>query len=238
VYNVADNGNFIIFTVTSISITGSGTQRRFVFGTSILASNGTIGGFLTIAYTKNGSSGTSGSSGSSGTGFNTVLNPGDHRILTSDGTTNRAQAESTFQYNSATGTVTQSNPVEGEPSYINFGITKTVNIGNGVNIGVFSMNEVSGVSMTVEYYIRKDSTGDSRAGTILVGWVSGGTGINQVSYMPITRTPSFPGNTNNGFLSAQVNISAISKLLSIMADTNDTVRSNHTVTLNVRLLTK
>jgi hypothetical protein len=43
--------------------------------------------------------GESGTSGTSGTGFNTVSNPADNRVLTSDGTTNAAVAESNLTFN-------------------------------------------------------------------------------------------------------------------------------------------
>jgi len=41
-----------------------------------------------------GTDGTSGTSGTSGIGFDTIINPGNNRVLTSDGSTNRAIAES------------------------------------------------------------------------------------------------------------------------------------------------
>ena len=55
---------------------------------------------------RNGTSGVSGTSGTSGTGFNTISTPGDNRILTSDGTTNSAVAESNFRYDSVAQTLT------------------------------------------------------------------------------------------------------------------------------------
>jgi hypothetical protein len=61
-----------------------------------------------------GSSGQSGSSGTSGTGFNTVSNPADNRLLTSDGTTNSANAESNLTFDGSTLTVTGDAVVTGK----------------------------------------------------------------------------------------------------------------------------
>ncbi len=49
-----------------------------------------------------GTSGESGTAGTSGTGFNTVSNASDNRILTSDGTTNAANAESNLTFDGST----------------------------------------------------------------------------------------------------------------------------------------
>ena len=53
-----------------------------------------------------GTSGTSGASGTSGTGFNTISNPSDNRILTSDGTSNAAVAESNLTFDGSNLVVT------------------------------------------------------------------------------------------------------------------------------------
>lgn len=67
-----------------------------VFGTS-----GTSGSSGTSGI--DGTFGTSGTSGSSGTGFNTILQPADYRILTATGSsTNQAVAQPNFTFNSLT----------------------------------------------------------------------------------------------------------------------------------------
>ena len=55
-----------------------------------------------------GSSGTSGTAGTSGTGFSSISNFGDNRILTSDGTNNAAVAESNLSFDGSTLSVTGS----------------------------------------------------------------------------------------------------------------------------------
>ena len=59
--------------------------------------NGTSGSSGT-----NGTSGSSGTNGTSGTGFNTIANPLDNRILTSDGTPNAANAEPNLTFDGNT----------------------------------------------------------------------------------------------------------------------------------------
>ena len=59
-------------------------------------------------------SGGSGTSGTSGTGFNAIANPSDNRILTSDGTTNAANAESNLTFDGNTFTVTGDTVITGK----------------------------------------------------------------------------------------------------------------------------
>ena len=60
-----------------------------------------------------GQSGSSGSSGSSGTGFTTISNAADNRLITSDGTSNSANAESNLTFDGSTLTVTGDTVVTG-----------------------------------------------------------------------------------------------------------------------------
>ena len=57
--------------------------------------NTTSQGITSVGF---GPMGRRGTSGTSGTGFNTVANPADNRILTSDGTTNAANAEANLSF--------------------------------------------------------------------------------------------------------------------------------------------
>jgi hypothetical protein len=72
-------------------------------------SSGTSGTSGTSGITgDSGSSGTSGTAGTSGTGFSSISNFGDNRILTSDGTNNAAVAESNLSFDGSTLSVTGS----------------------------------------------------------------------------------------------------------------------------------
>jgi hypothetical protein len=76
-------------------------------GTSGLTGNDGSSGTSGTSGTP-GSSGTSGTAGTSGTGFSTVSNTGNDRILTSDGTANAAVAETNLSFNGSTLFVTGS----------------------------------------------------------------------------------------------------------------------------------
>ncbi len=98
---------------TSGSTGSSGTSGETgSSGTSgSTGSSGTSGS--TGSSGTSGQSGSSGSSGSSGTGFTTISNAADNRIITSDGTSNSANAESNLTFDGSTLTVTGNTIVTG-----------------------------------------------------------------------------------------------------------------------------
>jgi hypothetical protein len=83
-----------------------------------------------------GTSGASGSSGTSGTGFSTVSNASDNRVLTSDGTSNAANAETNLTFDGSTLAVTgkvTATSFTGSLQYFEYDVN--TNTSHGIGIG-------------------------------------------------------------------------------------------------------
>jgi hypothetical protein len=90
-----------------------------------------------------GTSGESGTSGTSGTGFNTISNPGNNRLLTSDGTTNAADAESNLTFDGTNLSVNGNVFISGSIS-----VAGSASIVNTTNLTVFDPIIALGVSQS------------------------------------------------------------------------------------------
>ena len=89
-----------LLTDSGVPITYSTSGTSGIAGSSGTSGANGIAGSSGTSGTRgtSGTTGTSGTSGSSGTGFNTITNPVDNRILTSLGTTNTANAEANLTF--------------------------------------------------------------------------------------------------------------------------------------------
>ena len=119
----------------------------------------------------NGTSGSSGSSGTSGTGFTTVANAADNRILTSDGTANAANAEANITFDNSVLRVTGS-----------FGVTGNTSISAG-NLSIFTTNTPRRINLSVANGSKAAAIGIEAGGSIhsVVGIDTSGTDFLQVA---------------------------------------------------------
>ena len=148
----------LVFTSDGI---GGGTWSSVSFGTGgVSGTSGTSGTRGTSGTSGNtGASGTSGTSGINGTGFNTVSNPADNRILTSDGTTNAANAESNLTFDGSRLYVTGSAYISGTSGVLTVVGTSSnstifsvqgsygelFNVNDSLVGSLFSVNDISGL---------------------------------------------------------------------------------------------
>ena len=131
-----------------------------------------------------GTSGSSGSSGTSGTGFSTVQDPGLTRILTSDGTTDGAIAQSGLTYDGTQLKVSGDTIVYGD-NYVHS--TGQTSISSGTTI-ITTIPVSSGSSVNFEYVI-KNGSGYMRAGVVMSVWDNSNTTFTDYS------TPDLNGTT-------------------------------------------
>jgi hypothetical protein len=136
-----DNGTASIWNyITSMGANTSGTSGTSgSAGTS--GSSGTSGTSGSVGTS--GTSGESGTSGTSGTGFNTISNPGNNRLLTSDGTTNAADAESNLTFDGTNLSVNGNVFISGSIS-----VAGSASIVNTTNLTVFDPIIALGVSQS------------------------------------------------------------------------------------------
>ena len=143
--------------LSGLSGTSGTSGRSGTSGTSGLSgTSGTSGRSGT-----SGTSGRSGTSGTSGTGFSTITNTGDNRILTSLGTANTANAESNLTFDGTRLSVTGSAYISGTSGVL------TV-VGSSSNSTVFSVQGLSGELFNIN---------DSLIGSLF--------SVNDISGLPI-----------------------------------------------------
>ncbi len=124
VYTTDYTSTFVTHSLITKGYVDDGTASIWNYITSMGANTSGTSGTSGSAGTS-GTSGESGTSGTSGTGFNTISNFGNNRVLTSDGTTNAADAESNLTFDGTNLTVsgnvfiTGSISVAGSSSIIN-----------------------------------------------------------------------------------------------------------------------
>jgi hypothetical protein len=158
-------GCFVYCVASSIGTTV--TYNGVCSGTS--GSSGTSG--------TSGSSGTSGTSGSSGTGFNTVTNPGDNRILTSDGTSNGAVAESGLTYDGTYLTLIGAQKIQ-----------TTTQTGLTTDTTIYTLPTSGGCGAYYEYCITESATDAKRLGTVMAVWDSVGVQFTDTSTPDLNST--------------------------------------------------
>ena len=149
--------------------------------------------------------GYTGSTGPTGSGFNSITNASNNRILTSDGTSNSANAESnlTFDGNvlnvlssSGTGEVLKVGEVSSGVPIFSVAQEKYIKLQSLIvnnlssNSDIFTIADTSGGAAFYDYYIYSSSS-YYRAGTIIAVWNST---ANTVEYTE-TSTPDLAGST-------------------------------------------
>jgi hypothetical protein len=128
-----------------------------------------------------GTSGLSGTDGTSGTGFNTILNPADYRIITSTGSsTNSAVAQPNLTFNPNTGVLSVTGSFVLNTSTTSGLTTGTTNI--------VSFADSSGNGAYFDYHLSGFSN-ERRTGTIMSTWY--GTSVQFTD----TSTPDLNGST-------------------------------------------
>ena len=136
VYTSDYTGTFITQSLITKGYVDAGTSSIWNYITTMGANtSGTSG--------TSGYDGTSGTSGSSGTGFNTISNPGNNRLLTSDGTTNAADAESNLTFDGTNLSVNGNVFISGSIS-----VAGSASIVNTTNLTVFDPIIALGVSQS------------------------------------------------------------------------------------------
>jgi hypothetical protein len=153
-----------------------------------------------------GPQGNAGPIGPTGSGFNTIANPANNRVITSDGTPNSANAEPNLTFdgntlevlsNSSIGDVIKAGEVSyGVPvfsvnneKYIKIQSLIVNNVSTDTDI--FSIPDLSGGAAFYDYYIY-NATPSYRAGTIMAVW---NATANTVEYTE-TSTPDLNGTTS------------------------------------------
>jgi hypothetical protein len=166
-----------------------------------------------------GSSGTSGTAGTSGTGFNTILNPADYRIITATGSsTNSGVAQSNLTFNPNTGvlSVTGSAVIGSTAGGTLFSVNGTsgqlFSITDSLNGSLFSVNDISGLPILEVFSDNTTLIGDYQAPSLYTTKTvianSGTTSIYSIA------TASYTGafidyNVVNGSNARSGNVTAI-----------------------------
>jgi len=196
---------------TGIGITGA-TGTGSTGATGHTGPTGSTGIGITGATGPTGSTGnqgptgTTGATGPTGSGFNTISNPLNNRILTSDGSVNSANAETNLTFDGNTlnvlsssatgdilrvGEVTSGNPIFSvtQEKYLKLQSLIVNNLNS--NSDIFTIADTSGGAAFYDYYIYSSSS-YYRAGTIIAVWDSV---ANTVEYTE-TSTPDLAGSTS------------------------------------------
>jgi hypothetical protein len=135
--------NFAVLTITSTTLVTSSPYNYYSLVVDITYTTGNwnlsspdlvvlnfskSGGTGTRGTSGTSGTGTSGTRGTSGTGFSSILTPGNNRVLTSDGATNSAVAETNLTFDGSILTVNGDVVVSGDLTIS--GTTSTVNTQN------------------------------------------------------------------------------------------------------------
>jgi len=169
-------------TLTLVNITG-GTVEITGFTISTSGQTGTSG--------TSGTSGSSGTSGTSGTGF-AVQDSALTRVLTSDGTSYGAIAQSGLTYNGDQLTVSGNSIIYGN-QYVHS--TGETSVTSGTTI-ISTIPTSSGSSANFDYVIKNDS-GYMRAGIVMVVWDTTNTAYTDYSTTDLNgSTSSFIWNVD------------------------------------------
>ena len=138
--------NFAVLTITSTTLVTSSPYNYYSLNVDITYTTGNWNlsspDLVVLNFSKSGGTGTSGTRGTSGTsgtgtsgtrgtsgtGFSSILTPGNNRVLTSDGATNSAVAETNLTFDGSILTVTGDVVVSGDLTIS--GTTSTVNTQN------------------------------------------------------------------------------------------------------------
>jgi hypothetical protein len=188
---------------TGIGETGATGITGATGSTGDLGPTGPTGNTGFIGAT--GATGLTGSTGPTGPGFNSITNPSNNSVLTSDGTSNSANAESnlTFDGNvlnvlssSGTGEVLKVGEVSSGVPIFSVAQEKYIKLQSLIvnnlssNSDIFTIADTSGGAAFYDYYIYSSSS-YYRAGTIIAVWNST---ANTVEYTE-TSTPDLAGST-------------------------------------------
>lgn len=186
-----------------------------------------------------GPTGATGSTGPTGSGFTTIYNTGDNRVITSNGTTDSANAESNLNFDgntlqvlsgSATGSVLNVGEISsGKPIFSvgNEKYTKTQSLiidSVSTNTEIFSIADTKGGAAFYEYYVYNESS-SYRSGTIMAVWDSTS---EEVKYTE-TSTPDLNGSTSGISFSLYIT----SNNVILRADVSS---GNWSIRLGVRLI--
>jgi hypothetical protein len=232
---ISDKTDSSIFGIYKITTKSNSVVDRWNLGLTFLIGSGTLTGDAYISWINEGKGatgdtgptgetgatgptgetgatgeqglqGNAGPTGSTGSGFNSIINPANNRLITSDGTSNSANAEPNLTFdgntlevlsNSSIGDVIKAGEVSyGVPvfavnneKYIKIQSLIVNNVSTDTDI--FSIPDLSGGAGFYDYYIY-NATPSYRAGTIMAVWDAT---ANTVEYTE-TSTPDLNGTTS------------------------------------------
>jgi hypothetical protein len=243
--NIKASGNLIIGTVGTSSplyVLGIDSNGVVVSGaTGVSGTSGSSGSSGTTGSSgssgSSGTTGSSGSSGSSGTGFNTVQDPALSRVLTSDGTSNGAIAQSglTFSANQLTisgltytSGITSTSKITFPQLTINSGYTVTDNdYMVDITGGTFTVNLPSAIGRQGRLLVIKNNGGG--AVTVLP---NGGENIDDKSFVILGETNSIQLASNGAnWIAISYNISTVNSSTGVFEFTGLTIASPTTFTV-------
>jgi hypothetical protein len=204
---IVDVNDSLIFGIYKIiSKTNATSGGQWDLQLEFLTGSGILTGDAYISWINDGKTGPIGPTGPTGEGFNTIANPLNNRIITSDGNTNSANAQSNLTFdgntlevlsNSSTGDILKVMGTSLVAPIFSVNNEKYIKIQSlivnnvSTDTDIFSIPDLSGGAAFYDYYIY-NATPSYRAGTIMAVWDASSDTVEYTE----TSTPDLNGTTS------------------------------------------